>query len=222
MAIAVDATAEGFQGGGSSLTYAHTCTGTDLLLIVGIYSWQDVHTLSATYGGVAMTSLASRAADGTGGLIYLFGLLGPATGANNVVISSTNSNTQIFACSVSYTGVSQSGLPDAVNTNSTATSPYTSTVTTVADNAWLVLVARTPGKAPTASTDTLKRKANAASGDASTLFDSNGARTPAGSQSLVYTTVGDTTVYNAMVSFAPVGATPPVSSGRVDDFMLIR
>lgn len=202
MSIAFDAGADGFQSGGTNLTYSHTCTGSNLILLVGVWSWQDVHTLTATYAGVSMTSLTTIATDSSGTL-QIFGLIAPATGANNIIISSNNTNTQILACSASYTGVKQSGFPDAQTTNTTTATNLTTDLTTIADNTWMFLVSRTPSKLPTAGTNAFRRWFNTASGDAATLFDTNAAQTPAGLHSMNINRSTSGSIYVSMASFAP-------------------
>ena len=99
MAIAFDAAATGVQPFGTGLTYAHTCTGTDRALFVTVAAGANVS--GVTYGGVAMTILS-----GTGTGLVLAGLLNPASGTNNVIISLAGTET-CNATSASYTGVDQ-------------------------------------------------------------------------------------------------------------------
>lgn len=209
MAIAIDVANESFANA-SSLTYSHTVTGSNTLLIVGWYAFNTTATFSSvTYNGVAMSQLATRGADGTGGEIYLYGLLNPTTGANNIVISYSGTK-QIFACSASYTGVKQSGLPDSSTTNTNSGTSVTTTTTTVADNTWLVAISRQNGGTTVAGTNTFLRKANSTSPDV-VLVDSNSAQTPAGSHSLQTTFGSAKTFYHALASFAP--APPAPTSG---------
>lgn len=175
-----------------------------MLLVVGIYSWTGAFAISSVkYNGVSMTQLATHAADGANGNIYLYGLLNPTTGSALPILITYAGSMQIFASSASYTGVSQSGLPDAVGTNSQTGTAITESLTTVANNCWMVMMSRTPSKTPVAGTGTFLRVSNAASADAATIFDSNGPETPPGVHSLNYT-LGSATVYDAYASFAPV------------------
>ncbi|KKL22510.1 hypothetical protein LCGC14_2434730, partial [marine sediment metagenome] len=139
-AIAFDATANGQDSNVSSLTWSHTCTGADLVLIVGVSTRGDDGDAvpdGVTYNGVAMTLI-----DGQGFATVLFSSLwqlkAPATGANNVVVSWTTNTVRVVGGSMSFTGVDQTNPIDASNKatgNSTAPSVA---VTTVADNAWIV------------------------------------------------------------------------------------
>lgn len=134
MAIAFDAATDG-SFGASPLTFAHTCTGSDLALFV-MCSTNDGVTPTATYNGVAMTRIASATTTG-GRDSHLFILVNPATGANNVVITASAGN--VFGGASSYTGAKQSGQPNAfvVNEDAAATS-LTGTVNVTQTNCWLV------------------------------------------------------------------------------------
>lgn len=140
MAIAYDATAHGNTGGATSLTFSHTCsTGQDRILWVGfrVGSSSDVAT-GVTYGGVAMTQAIKRQDTSGSQYVYLYYLIAPATGANNVVISLSGSNS-IIGISASYTGANQSGQPDA--TGSQVAQPgttITASATVVSSNCWVV------------------------------------------------------------------------------------
>ena len=107
MAIALDVgTSGGNNGGGTSHTYSHTCTGSNLILFVGVStnSSSDLIT-GVTYNSVAMTLVDKQAGTSTN-YSYLFYLINPATGANNVVVSASSSTT-IYSGAVSYTGAKQ-------------------------------------------------------------------------------------------------------------------
>lgn len=68
----------------------------------------------------------------------MYYLINPSTGANNIVASTSISQTLIFQ-NTSYTGVKQSAQPDASNTSAyTTTTSQSTSVTTIADNCWTV------------------------------------------------------------------------------------
>ena len=86
MAIAIDASSLTQSAGfTNSVTVSHTCTGTDLILLVGIHCRTDVVT-GVTYNGTAMTFLGKNINSGVVGVQWYY-LVGPSTGANNVVVS---------------------------------------------------------------------------------------------------------------------------------------
>src|SRR4051812_20674402 len=113
MAIAFDAASNLDAHAGTSHTQAHTCTGSNLLLLVGMRSISGDIVSGATYNGVAMT-LQNKTQMQLNDWDYLFFLYAPTTGANNIVISSSSGT--IYARAVSYSGVSQTGFPDAFQT----------------------------------------------------------------------------------------------------------
>jgi hypothetical protein len=132
VAVAFDATANTSGVGVSSLTFAHTCTGSSLLLVVGV-TWTDTSISGAsltgiTYNGVAMTQLKTLMAGiATDEVWYL---IAPATGAHNVVVTFTNVNpleapsTTAVAGSISWTGVDQvTPLGTPVTATATSTAP---------------------------------------------------------------------------------------------------
>lgn len=208
-AIALDSdTADGnhYQGTLNGRTFAHTCTGTNLALFVAGFG-RDGGTDSVTgitYAGAALTKTGSKntgSADNR--YAYLWHKLGPATGANNVVI--TTSGGDGTAVAVSYTGVSQSGMPDAVTTSSsTSASSLSPSLTTIADNCWLIAVLRNESGNNTAGAGATLR-INDTSGNG--VFDSNGALTPAGVKSMTIGTTTTTALAAVMASFAPVPPT---------------
>jgi hypothetical protein len=121
MAVAVDAIGPGASGQtnginppGVALTWSHTCTGTNLLLVVGVNCTVNPDTglsTTATYNAVSMTSLGVVHSGGsTSGYVQFFYLINPASGANNVVVTaagSTGGAVDYGGGSISFTGVHQ-------------------------------------------------------------------------------------------------------------------
>lgn len=213
-AVAYDATSTGFAASASSLTYEHINTGSQLSLAVGTYTWNAAHTITGvTYNGVAMTQLVTRAADGTGGKIELWGLMGPATGANNIVITASAGGVQFFGNSVSYTGTSQiAAFPDTETNGSSNNTSFSESITTSVDQSWVLAVGRSPSRAPAAGANTVVRKLNPTSGDAGWLLDSNAARST-GSNALAWSYAPTQTTYWAITSIAPAaGGTPEATT----------
>ena len=152
-----------------------------------------------------MTSIGS-VTDANGPTQYLWRLLAPATGANDIVI--TNSGSVTVGSAVSYTGVSQSGFPDSSSAtvrNSTTTS-FGASTTTVADNAWVVCTSRTGnGFALTAGANTTMRsQPETTYFGGSALWDTGGAQTPAGSKTVTVTCTSQFFGGEIIVSIAPV------------------
>ena len=206
MAIAYDSSAQGVTSSGNTLTFSHTCSGSNRILFVFADSVDGSKTISGvTYAGVSMTSIYNVGYNSNARQIGLFYLIAPSTGANNVVITiSGNTAFQIEGCSASYTGAKQSGQPDA-NTDSLATgnvATRTVSVTTVANNCWLVGGAINVANTSAANT-TIRQYNN--NDDADAIFDTNAAQTPAGnSYSLAVNAIGGSNnVPMLMCSFAP-------------------
>lgn len=202
MAIAIDATSNGSENASTTLTFAHTCTGSNLYLIV--YFWTNQTDVGVTYNSVAMTKLSTNPTESNGRLPCIYGLANPATGANNIVIT-VDASGQIYAAAASYTGCSAT-QPDSQNKgNVTNQATITGTTTVVAANSWTVMgvVSGTDDNLGTGSAgaDTTLRKITPSNG---TLYDSNGALA-AGDRSLVATLTAAATddMSQVIVSLAP-------------------
>jgi hypothetical protein len=187
MAIAVDATSEGGRATAASQTFTHVCTGSDLLLIVGVLvgAVENMTSGSVTYNGVALTMLGSEMLNHAGNFKLSFWyLIGPATGSHSVVVT-PNSSSDTMAVAASYSGVSQTGFPDASGSRQPAqAASVTETLTTIADNAWMAWVGLDEFNTPTAGAGTTRRVINSGFNGVF-IADSNAAFTPAGSHSLV-------------------------------------
>jgi len=210
MAIALDSANAGSSQTGTSLSFSHTCTGSDLILFVGVRivtgGVEDV--TSVTYNSVPMVLVDKAQNPANSQWIYLYYLIAPTTGANNVTVNSTSS-TQKIMYAVSYTGARQSGVPDAWSTTTNSNASVAGTVRTIADNCWLtgMLIAAGTGLAAGANT-TLRGTVSSFA----KMWDTNAAQTPAGSYSLNATTSGGTPGFAVITaSFAPVGAALPTS-----------
>lgn len=189
----------------SSLTWSHTVnSNANGILIVGVDIEGGATITGITYNSVALTpdaTLGNFLARGSrnGGLWYL---MTPSTGANNVVVTlSGSSGNGLHGAAVSYTGVKQTGFPDAEgNANANPVTTNTQSITTTVDNAWLVGFFLS-GATQSASTNTTIRTQTSVN-DLFASMDTNAAQTPAGSHSL-NTTMSSS--YNATwaVSIAP-------------------
>ena len=90
-AIAFDAASSATGVGVSSLTWAHTTSGADRLLIVGV-SFDTGTVTGVTYAGVPMTSVGNTT---TALKMHMWRLIAPATGANNIVVSFSNTGDRV-------------------------------------------------------------------------------------------------------------------------------
>lgn len=211
MAIAFDNKANGNGASGNSLTFSHTCAGTNGLLLVWAFSAGNDYITGATYSAVSMTQLAKirrGLSVGFSGFFYLFGLLGPATGANNIVVSSSQNS--IGQCaSQSYTGVSQVNLPDAIQANAGNIGSAPASLTSVGNNIWYAAawdfksgVTSSSGTDPWTERYSLQAGPNFKSGDSGQSVAGGGV-----SYSHTYSAISPADDWsNIIVSFAPVSA----------------
>lgn len=124
-ALAVDAAASCAGTGVSSLTCAHTVSGSNRELVnwVSWYHWASTLSGSA-YNGVSLTAIPSGSA--ANGQYHIDGLhlIAPATGTNNLVATFSGSVYDVGMGSVSFTGADQTTpLGTAVTATGTSTTP---------------------------------------------------------------------------------------------------
>lgn len=97
------------------MTVAHTCTGSNRAIVVAVGTNGNVVT-GVTYAGVSLTQVGSYSADGASNGITTWVLANPASGSNNVVVS-TSASATIYCEICSYTGVNQTTPVGASVTN---------------------------------------------------------------------------------------------------------
>ena len=124
-ALAVDAAASCSGNGVSSLTCAHTVSGSNRELVnwVSWYHWASTLSGSA-YNGVSLTAIPSGSA--ANGQYHIDGLhlIAPATGTNNLVATFSGNVFDVGMGSVSFTGADQTTpLGTAVTATGTSTTP---------------------------------------------------------------------------------------------------
>ena len=220
MAVARDAVS-GISETGSSTThsFSHTCTGSNLYLLVGVADWSGDNVTGVTYNGVSMTQLVKETRNPDSGSleIYFYGLANPSTGTNTVTITRSSSSLWIDGCAVSYTGVTQTTSPvDATGTaQGDGSSSTTVNITTVANNTAVVTFGVSDNASIAASTN-LTEIANSVglpSGNDCTILceASSFPVTPAGAKSYTIShtsTAGDAHI---AVSLAPAGGVAAVA-----------
>lgn len=202
MAIAYDNSGSDAAVVVSTRTWSYTVgVGTNRLLLLGIYSGADLSTSTVTYAGVSMTYITGQTQP-NGERISMWYLYNPSSGANNVVWTSAGGSTTVGMQAVSYSGVSQSGFPDAQSTASGTSLTSNFSLTSVADNAWqtLMMVAARPYS----SSSGLTVRQNAGFGVL--ILDTNAAKTPAGAVNVSTTQTQSNDWGGIFVSFAPAVA----------------
>lgn len=205
--IAYDSTATGTTTG-TSLTFSHTTSGTNRILFVYVQLNSTTDALTGvTYAGTSLTFINKNTDPTNGYWGYLYYMVAPATGTNNVVVS-LSSSVLLWAYSASYTGASQTGQPDAniTNTATTGTS-ITTSLTTVANNAWIVTGARNYAANVTSGTNFTVRSA----AFPIAIGDTNAAITPAGATSVTANSGTSSDWQVLLASFSPaVSANPSI------------
>ena len=204
MAIAFDAVSFG-EGAGTDLNgtvMSHVCTGSNLILILGLTIQTGATVTSVSYGGVAMT-LIDEYDSGGSGQVKNYYLIAPATGSNDVAVV-TNNNGAWKIGATSYTGVRQILQPDSNGeTNGSGTTDAAISRTSVANNCWHVgwisstvngAVTLTAGASTTMRTTTAK---------VSGMFDNNAAITPAGANTLHATQSASNTFFAVSITISP-------------------
>lgn len=212
MAVAFDAVGPGATGIGdnpvTSLTWSHTCTGTNLLLTAGVAAGvpgtDTTVTTTVTYNGIAMTSAGKiHSNNDIHGYVELFYLVAPPTGANTVAVTA-NTAVALECGSVSFTGVDQSNPVAGATTSFGFSTAPSITVSSATDN--MVVDAACSGSAITGSGKTSRWIQNLNGGSGA----GNGAQSTAagaGSVTMSYTAGND---WWGMVAMSVVAAPPPI------------
>ncbi len=137
-AIAFDAVSSAVSVGSvTSLSWAHTCTGSNLVLTVGYVSSNSgdlANHTGVTYNSVSMTQQAGLGTNGS--TCSLWSLTGPAIGANTVALSH-NLAQRIMGGAISFSGAHQTS-PIGATTTGTGTSNPSTAITTSFDNSYVV------------------------------------------------------------------------------------
>lgn len=204
MAIAYDNSTQGTSAS-TPLTFAHTVAGSNRLLFVSCTVNTGRTVSGITYNGVAMTSINSKT-DGGGLVTYLWYLIAPATGSNNVIVTAAGGATSVVATASSYANCLQSGVPDASVVGSDATTThFTQALSSVNDGCWHIATMRT-GNGFTLTADsgtTIRQQPENTIFGAGALLDSNSAKIPAGSVTLGVTSTSQLFGGAVMASFRP-------------------
>lgn len=200
-AIALDNSTTGALGSGTSQTLSYTTAGSNRILAVYTFKQGGVTCTGVTYAGVAMTRIGTTQNVGSE-VEDLWLLVNPASGTNNIIASFSGIGATSGITAVSFTGASQTGQPDSVNQNiTTSVTSASLTLTTIANNSWIVGFSRDTGGIQAAGTNTTQ-VANVA-GPAFSMMYSPTAQTPAGSHSVTMTDIVSGDFYMTAFSFSP-------------------
>jgi hypothetical protein len=204
--ITYDNSKDGGNNGGSSasLTYSYTVgSGPNRLLVVNLTGDTSADDISSViYAGTPMTLIGKVQAP-SNNWQYLYYLLNPSSGSNNVVITAGSPH-YLISQGASWYNVKQSAQPDASTTNTVAATntSITTSLTTVATGS-LVLQGIWSQTHPAAGAGATPILIDTAIGAAGIFASSGSPVSPAGSVTM--TTISDGTLSTGviMVSFAP-------------------
>jgi hypothetical protein len=149
-AIAADGTASSTQvDNGTSCSFSHTVgSGSDRLLVLTYTdedsSATDAAVANADFNGDAATHLVTV---GTNNRTEQWYVLNPDSGTFTVTINFGGTVTAAACTAMSYTGVQQSGQPDATNSGTDAASVFQISIDTATENAWLTVTDYHPASA---------------------------------------------------------------------------
>ena len=133
---------------------------------------------SVTYDTVAMTQVNKEDNLGNDSFVYMYALAAPSTTAGANVVGNSSASVALTISCTTYTGAQQTTTPDAqADLYETATGSRTVSVTTVADNCWLVCTHTATSANPDAAVNGTLRTLNLTTLN---IIDSNAALTPAG------------------------------------------
>lgn len=140
MAVAFDAKSFGVATSGTTITISHIVGGANRALLVFAGNQDNIAASGVTYSGVALTAIAnaSTRASLLGKWWYL---IAPAVGTANIVVTFASAVSQAGAAGLSFTGVKQSGIPEAEadsNGFPSSTATQTTNITTITNNALVV------------------------------------------------------------------------------------
>jgi hypothetical protein len=204
--ITYDTSADGGNNGGStaSLTYSYTVgTGTSRLLVVNLIGDTSADDISSvTYAGTPMT-LLGKVRSPSNNWQYLYYLLNPASGSNNIAITAGSAHF-LISQAASWYNIRQSAQPDAsvVNTAPTASTSTTTSLTTAAAGALVVQGVWSYGHLA-AGAGATPIVIDTALGGAGIFASSTSPVSPAGSVSMTTISDGSQSSGVIMASFAP-------------------
>lgn len=212
MAIAFDSKTGMTTGTSATPTSAsHTASTGDILWFsISIRSTRTI-TAAPVWNGQTMTQSGSTS--GTTGITNLLYYLTVVTGGTSTVVCSQSASDTFAVATISFTGASTTGIPDATSVGGpTTTTSYSQSVTSVADNCFAVMSGNANGGlALTAGANTTIANQPEIAFCGSFLTYSTAAKTPAGTFTLNVTSSSQG-FSCCMASFAPVGSSSAIKT----------
>lgn len=214
MAIAYGSITNGVGGAGrTTLSWTSpTVTGSNTIGIVSFYTEDGTATdrvTGVTWGGNAMTLGTKQLRANNIGYNQIWWILNPSSAATVTITTSVSSYID-GGFAHYYTDAKQSSQPDAIASKATtSTNVITQSVTTVADNCWVVMGGISDNGGVSAGAGMTSRATQSA---AFIAGDSNSAKTPAGSYSMTMNGTGNGNQTIVMMSISPTGITAAIPS----------
>lgn len=197
----------GISVGTGTVTNSFTNTAGDILVVS---TQNDSNSSSDTINsvtdcGTSMTQVGVRQSAGTGQATYTWILQNAPTGACNIVVAytETGSGNAIAVSAASYSGAKLTGQPEAQNGSSSGSATtVTPSITTLTDNAWVIIVFTNFHGGTVTTTNGLTVRTTISAGQ---LYDSNAPIHPAGSYSSAFSGYGPGYEYT-ILSIAPAAS----------------
>lgn len=208
--IAFDAASNStYQAASSSYSWSHTCTGSNRYLVVGIAMLSVAQTVSSiTYNSVALTLLGVRSSLTGAARVELWGLVAPSTGSNTIAVTLTGSIASAGVAE-SYTGVHQTSPTEGFNSNqatNVGAADATVTVTTVANNDWIVDIVATDDTSITVGAGQTQRN-NVTGAGGSGADSDKGPISPAAATAMSWTNIGALSTWSyGAIALRPITA----------------
>lgn len=192
------------SGSGTSLSFTSgSCSGSNLMGDISIFATANT-TVTGTWGGTALVLANKQTFTGNTDSVYHLYVLSPPTGTQTISLSFGSSLAISRAVAGCYTGINQTGQPDATGTNvANANADFSVSVTTIANNSWVIgSIFQNDGTLSALTGSTIRGQI----GD-TVLIDSNQAVTPAGAYSIgVHPSSSANESMAAAASFSPAPA----------------
>lgn len=208
--IAFDAASNStYQTAQSTYSWNHTCTGSnrELIVTISMLSVAGSSVTGITYNSVAMVFLGAKASVSGAVRIEMWGLVNPSSGLNSIAVTLSTGLDSIGGA-ISYTGVHQTSPTEGFNSASATNvdaADATVTITTVADNDWVVAGVASDDTAITAG-QTSRNNVTGALGSGADE-DNNAAKTPAGGVTMTYTNIAALATWSiAGIALRPIAA----------------
>jgi hypothetical protein len=199
--IAYDTGGYAYSGASTTATVNLAATGTDRIAFIFAFvdsTTQPTVTVGGSSTGVTFIGSINLTGNQT---IHVYYYLAPPTSSTAYVC--TQANAYIDLKVVTYTGASQTGVPDSYASKTGDTTPLDLTTTVVASDCWLVSGGRNYSTGVIVPSTGTTERAHGTT-NAILIGDSNGA-VGTGAQTMNWTNGGSGNTGGIIVSFKPAG-----------------